>query len=156
MKPDTYHYTECGLQNVYLRNGFKFAETPRGEGVKIHDIDGLQKAIGSDIIRSNRRLSGPQFRFLRTEIGLAQAHLATLLDVEVQSVARWEKGQTKPIPGPADKVIRFLYDEHIGGNPKIRDWLQELADLDERIDGVERQIQFEETEAGWLTARKVA
>jgi putative transcriptional regulator len=45
-RSDRYHYTECGLDNIYLLNGFDPVETPRGKGVTIRNIDGLHRAIG--------------------------------------------------------------------------------------------------------------
>ena len=41
-----YHYTGCGLDNIYLANGFERKVTPYGEGVSIADADGLHEAIG--------------------------------------------------------------------------------------------------------------
>ena len=40
-----YHYVECGLPNVWLRNGFEKKQTPYGEGVSISDIEGLHRCI---------------------------------------------------------------------------------------------------------------
>ena len=37
-----YHYVECGLPNVWLRNGFEKKQTPYGEGVSISDIERLR------------------------------------------------------------------------------------------------------------------
>jgi hypothetical protein len=43
-----YHYTECGLDNIYLLNGFKITKTNDGdEELFIHDIYGLHKAISN-------------------------------------------------------------------------------------------------------------
>ena len=36
-----YHYVECGLPNVWLRNGFE-KKTPYGEGVSISGIERLR------------------------------------------------------------------------------------------------------------------
>ena len=43
---EMYHYTESGLDNVYLVNGFEFIPSPSGKSVVIQDIDGLHNAIG--------------------------------------------------------------------------------------------------------------
>jgi len=45
MKNKMLHYTDGGLKNVWLQNGFEIRKTPYGKGVAIHDIDGLTKAI---------------------------------------------------------------------------------------------------------------
>ena len=148
---DWYHYEECGLDNVWLINGFDFVDTPYGgKGVVIQNIDGLHQAIAKGLISGKPRLSGKELRFLRHELGLAQRGLGGLLGVDQQTVARWEKDQTVP-PAPADRLIRQLYREHEGGNERVTELLQELSELDE-IDPEEERRIFEETEAGWRNA----
>ena len=36
-----YHYTDGGLRNVWLANGYAIKKTPFGEGVAFHNLDGL-------------------------------------------------------------------------------------------------------------------
>ena len=40
-----YHYTDGGLGNVWLANGFEIKKTPYGEGVAFHNLDGLTRSI---------------------------------------------------------------------------------------------------------------
>jgi putative transcriptional regulator len=153
--PLRYHYKESGLDNIYLVNGFDFIDTPHGRAVNIRNIDGLHRAIGLMLAREKQNLTGKEFRFLRHEMGLTQRDLAAILRVDVQSVARWEKGQTKrPIDGPAQGLIRVMYEQYIGGNERIVDPIKRLAELDEIInDGeVDEDISFEDTEEGWQPA----
>jgi putative transcriptional regulator len=153
---DRYHYTECGLDNVYLLNGFKYVETPRGKGATIKDRDGLHRAIGRYLVREKKNLSGKEFRFLRHELDMTQLLIANLLNVDVQTVARWEKRKTVEIPGPAQGLIRLLYEEHTNGNRKITTLLAELAELDEIIHGDDEALEFEDTEEGWQASDLVA
>lgn len=124
-----YHYTECGLDNVYLLNGFEFTATPYGRGVSIHDVDGLHAAIGMKLAEQTSTLEGKEVRFLRHELDLSQKILAGLLAVDEQSVARWEKGKTK-IPGPAQRLLSSVYREMITGDSKITENLEKLSALD--------------------------
>ena len=133
MKNGEYHYTESGLDSVYLVSGFEIRENSDGETVIIHDIDGLHEAVGRLLVSERKRLSGKEIRFLRTELLMSQSGLGALLHVNEQTVARWEKGKTK-IPGMADATIRLLYIEKVGGNAKLSNLLQRIADLEERID----------------------
>lgn len=146
---DQYHYLQCGLQNVYLRNGFVREATPYGETIRIHDMDGLHRAIGMHLIRDKERLSGAEARFLRHELDLSQETLGRLLQKSGQSVARWEKDQTR-IDGPADRLLRLLYDNHArpseGSRTTIRVLLERLAELDS---GGARSVEFEDTKDGW-------
>ncbi len=146
MTDQTYHYTESGLDTVYLANGYEIVESDRGTGVKIYDIDGLHAAIGRSIVESKKKLSGSEFRFLRTELLMSQSALAQLLQVKELTVARWEKGQTK-IPVTADATIRALYQERINGNQKISDILRSIGNLEDRID----ELVMERTD-GWNRA----
>lgn len=148
-KVDQYHYLQCGLQNVFLRNGFVREATPYGETIRIHDMDGLHRAIGMHLIRDKERLSGAEARFLRHELDLTQQMLGRLLRKSGQSVARWEKDETR-IDGPADRLLRLLYANHAqpsgGGRTMIRGLLERLAKLDS---GGARSVEFEDTETGW-------
>lgn len=157
LQSDRYHYTECGLDNIYLLNGYEYVETPRGRGVQIQDIEGLHLAIGRILVREKRNLSGREFRFLRHELNLTQQNLALLLSVDVQAVGRWEKGQSKNgIPGPAQGIIRLLYEEHTKGNKKIKEPLRKLAELDEIMNEAEEAIDFVDTDEGWQPSLEAA
>ncbi len=37
-----YHYTESGLRNVYLKNGYTITKTEYGEAISIKDVAGLR------------------------------------------------------------------------------------------------------------------
>ena len=145
MKEERYHYTECGLDNIYLLNGFDSVETSHGRSIVIEDVDGLHDAIGRYLIHEKKKLDGREVRFLRLELGLSQSSLGILLGVDEQSVARWEKGQTAKFAA-AEKIIRALYSEHVGGNEKISEFLKQLADLDEILTD---ELSFTDTEEGW-------
>ena len=126
-----YHYRECGLDNVFLANGFSRIDGPRGGAVQIHDVEGLHRAIGLRIVRDRQGLTGREFRFLRHEQNLTQLAIAAILGVNVQSVARWEKDRTAAIPGPAQRLMRLLFEEHADGGRPIGEALRQLAELDE-------------------------
>ena len=142
------HYTLCGLDYVYLVNGYAVHETDYGRGVSIEDVKGLHRAISEDIISHRAHLSGQEVRFLRKEMDLSQGGIAAMLGVDAQTVARWEKG-TSEVPGPADRLIRVLYREHIGGNQAVKQLIEGLAELDEFEHG---RRCFEESDMGWRTA----
>jgi DNA-binding transcriptional regulator YiaG len=143
---ELYQYRESGLDDVYLAGGYRKVDAGGRSFVVIDDIDGLHEAIGRFLIEETRRLTGAQFRFLRTELGLSQAALAHLLDVSEQSVARWEKGKTRRVDAAADRLLRLLYAEHVGGNTAINDCLARIAEIEDEMD---RVMTFTETEDGW-------
>lgn len=130
MTTHSYHYTECGLDSVYLHGGYELSDGL----VAINNLDGLHKAIGRFIIDRRKHLSGKEIRFLRIEMGMSQETLARLLDVAVQTIHRWESGKTTDVPKPAEALVRLLYDEHIGEAGEIRKHLKRIADLEDEID----------------------
>jgi len=108
-----YHYTECGLDNVVLEGVIRVEDADGEETIYIPRINQLHKVIAKGIINRPTGMSGKELRFLRTEMGMTQAQLAELLHRDVQSIARWEKGEVE-IDGNAETVVRLLAGEKLG------------------------------------------
>lgn len=125
-----YRYTGCGLPNVYLKNGYVVEETPYGKGVSIKDLDGLHDALGKAIVDSPLPLRGYEFRFLRTELELSQGALGDLLGCDDQAVARWEKGKSKQVNAPAERLLRRLYLECKAGGKLLAPLVDQLRKLE--------------------------
>ncbi len=142
---NAYRYTESGLTNVWLANGYTIRKTKYGDGVSIHNMDGLHRALARAL--SNKpRLTGTEVRFLRKEMGLSQRGLGELLGVTEQAVSLWErKGQ---LPKTADRLLRLIYVEHDRGNAPIRTTIQRINDMDSQEND---QIIAEEAKGGWKT-----
>lgn len=104
-----YQYFGCGLEGIFLKNGYAIVQTPHGEAVKIDGVEQLHEAIAADIVGQPYPMSGHQFRFLRKEQELTQAEYAALTRVDAQTVANWEKRGKQDVPGPADLAMRLLY-----------------------------------------------
>jgi DNA-binding transcriptional regulator YiaG len=151
---DPLHYTACGLDNVYLLNGFK-RETINGEEyITIEDLEGLWKAIGLHLVTTRKALAPKEIRFLRQQMDLTQAELGARLRVSDQTVARWEKNECE-MPGPADLMLRVLFlgspvaQPH--GNQMLREIIKLLDDLEERdeskkADVFEHDKQWQDSE----------
>lgn len=150
MKP--YKYTESGLDNIYLLSGFEEVDTAYGKAVKIELVDELHKAIGMSLIDSGRLLSGQEIRFLRVEMDISQRNLAALLSVDVQSVGRWERGEN-PVSGPADRLIRSFYLEHVREDSDIRKLCEILSEIDNNeLDSMGENIKKFERNDEWHRA----
>ena len=143
-----YHYQECGLRNVWLVNGYDMHTTPYGDGVSIHDIEGLHRAIARGLVNKAAKLTGSELRFLRKQMGLSQAKLALILGNEDQTVALWEKRGTQP--KIADRFVRALYREFVEGNAHIRDMIDLLVDADR--EEREERMNFVQGSQGWKVA----
>lgn len=143
-----YHYRECGLDNVWLGNGYHEHKSAYGEGVSIEDTDGLHKAIGLCLVDCPRLLTGAEFRFLRVEMDLSQRRLGDLFNVDEQAVARWEKARTKPVRGAAERFIRVWYKTYADGSGDIKAMISRLAELD--ANAARSKVVFRETpNKGW-------
>ena len=143
---DGYHYTESGLDNIWLRNGFVIEETPYGEGVGIANVAGLHEAISRDIIDSPHPISGPELRFLRIELDLSQMRFGEYFGRGDQAVAKWEK--TGEIPADVDYLLRHIIRQTLGESTVYTEEVDRLRALD-RIDAEER-VEFHKSEDSWV------
>lgn len=126
-----YHYTECGLDNVWLENGYTVRSTPYGKGVSIDDADGLHKVIVSTILQKKGRITGKELRFLRVELGLSQENLGRCLGSTDQSVSLWER--TGKVPSTTDALVRLLVIERLKGNAKVTSVLTRINEVDRLV-----------------------
>ena len=149
-----YHYLESGLDNVWLENGYTIHQTAYGEGVSIQNTEELHRVIGLWLVSLPKPLNGAELRFLRLEMNTTQKNLAAFLGVEEQAVRRWEKARSKPIAnGPADRLLRAIYIEHLDKKSDIYRFIKRLAELDQ-IDTPARKV-FRDDD-GWKQDNCVA
>jgi len=150
-----YHYTECGLDSVHLKNGYRLEDGVHGKGVSIHDIDGLHEVISRGIIAKEAHITPSEFRFLRHELDLSQSALGRLMEKTDQTVAGWEKGE-RDIPVLADNAIRGIYMTSLG-ETQSAGLLNKLAELDRTLHETKLDIERLEAEQEWhLSKQKVA
>ena len=129
-----YHYTDGGLRNVWLANGYKVRKTPHGEAVAIHDIEGLKETLCTTFVQNTLALTLTELRYIRASgLLLSQAALGSALGVDAQTVARWEKD--KHIPKMADKMIRLIYLEHANGNVRLKSAFETLRAVERAMNG---------------------
>ena len=140
-----YHYTAGGLRNVWLVNGYEIKQTPYGEGVIFHNLDGLTRSICIALTRKSSPLTGVEFRYIRSAgMLLSQPALGGLMGIDGQSVARWEK--TSKLPRWADKLIRLLYTAQAQGEEPIAKAVERIKTV-ERL--VKQKIVVKETRGQW-------
>ena len=142
-----YHYTGCGLENVFLHNGFEEHHDPHyGKTVSVEAVRDLHTLIGLELVRYKTRLAGDEIRFLRKDLDMTQKRLAEILGTSDQTFANWEKGKS-PIRKTADRLLRALYREFKSDNQTIIEAVEFLNNCDR--EETERQLTFEETDEGW-------
>ena len=140
-----YHYTDGGLRNVWLANGYEIKKTPFGEGVAFHNLDGLTESICIALTNKAGVLTGSEFRYIRSAgMLLSQPALGKLMGIFGQSVARWEK--TSKVPRWADKLVRLLYTAQAEGNEPIAKAVERIKTV-ERL--VKQRIVVKESRGQW-------
>lgn len=144
-----YHYTESGLSNVYLKNGFTVEKIDGEEYTSIDDMNGLHRAIAQAVVDSSKPLTHEEFKFLRIELNVSQKMLGTRFGVDEQTIARYEKGLTK-IPRTTDAALRALYMESQEKNNPVSYFLDLLADTEAQE--AAKEIRLEEIENHWEVA----
>lgn len=141
-----HHFTECGLDNVYLVNGFRLEESAQGTIISIEHLDGLIQAIAEHLVFARKTLNGREIRFLRHHLNLSQRALGTLLAVDEQTVARWEKGKTR-VDGAAERMIRLMCAEQMRSGSSIQAFLRDVAALEESAE--DTAVNMEESGGSW-------
>lgn len=124
-----YHYTECGLDNVWLENGYTVKKTAYGKATSVDDAIGLQQVLTIELTQKKGRVTGKELRFMRTALGMSQEGLGKCVGATEQSVSLWER--TGKVPQYADSILRLLASEKLNGNSKV-------TEVIERINTVER------------------
>lgn len=131
-----HHYTESGLDNVWLDGGVQRHETAYGPGISIKDVDGLNAVIADWLVSRKSYWSGREVRFLRKRMGLSQKGLADLLGYSDQQVRRWESDKAE-IPAPASRLIRLLVREwDAKADEPAPVFIQELLEHAVEADGI--------------------
>lgn len=127
---DNLHFKECGLDNVYLVNGYHYGQTGNGEEVLvIQDLAGLHAAIAQAVVASTAPLDAKTFKYLRKHLDMAQRQVAELLGMSEESVSLWERAR-QPVPKYADIIIRTMVKEKCSGNAELIGLVERYNELD--------------------------
>ena len=120
-----YQFTDGALRNVWLENGYVERDTRYGPAASFDDLDGLVEALAQALVNKPGKLSGAEFRYLRTHSQLTQKALGKLLGYSEQAIAKWEKGAT--LPKAIDLVLRLLCKRGSADLPSVAEWLEVIA-----------------------------
>jgi DNA-binding transcriptional regulator YiaG len=146
MKKQMYHYTDGGLQSVWLANGFILHKTKHGDAIAFEDVEGLTTAISLALTKKPSKLTGAEYRYLRQAMLISQASLGEMLGVSNQAVAIWEK--TGRIPKLADTAIRLIFTAHANGDEKVKNIVTALNETERFM------LVMRETPKGWRASRQ--
>lgn len=105
-----YHYTECGLDNVYIEGLNPCTDDEGDEIIAIPAVAQLHTAIAHGLVEKPFKLTGKELRFLRSEMGLTQVALGEILHVTGLTISRWEREECE-LDSNAETVVRILANE---------------------------------------------
>lgn len=139
-----YHYTQCGLDNVWLANGYSVSKDGH---VRINDMLGLHNVIGMALVNKGSILGAKEVRYIRHHMDLSQTTFGARLGVTYQSVMGWEKGET--LTESMDKFIKTTYYSFLNrdGNKSVYDFFTELAEIDAQEH--DDEIKLKEVDDRW-------
>lgn len=123
-----YHFTDGGLRNVWLTNGFVERKTAYGKAISFHDLDGLINAICLALAKKPGKLTGAEFRYIRSALLLSQKSFGKMVGYTEQAVAKWEK--SGKVPKAIDLIIRMIYVNKNNGNAEVRAMVDMLNIMD--------------------------
>ncbi|MBX9942914.1 MAG: helix-turn-helix domain-containing protein [Reyranella sp.] len=151
-----FHYTQSGLDNVWLANGWRREKTDYGPAFAIDHAETLHRAIADAIVRFPGPLRGQEARFLRTVLGLSQEHFAKLLGVDRATVIRWEKARTAALDRAYDIAVRASYEARAAASSLVFKIIREMQEADDRDHARGHRHVFETAKAGWRERKQAA
>jgi DNA-binding transcriptional regulator YiaG len=124
------HHTQCVLDNVWLENGYDLKATPYGKAVAVHDVDGLHGLHGlhgvlaAQLVQNPGPLTGKEFKFLRSWLGMTQEALAGLMGVTECALSLWERKDA--VPSLNEKMLRLMVLAKTNGNVPVREAIERV------------------------------
>jgi putative transcriptional regulator len=105
----SYHYKECGLDNVFLKNiELRVCEVCGLRAPRLLRMRELHGTLARAVAMQPCPLRGMDIRFLRKQLGYSAKQWATFLRIDTSTLSRWENGQQE-IGTQSDTLIRLLY-----------------------------------------------
>lgn len=103
-----YHYTESGLDNVFLKGINVFTCKCGEEILSIPAMPNLHNTIGKSLINKKEILSAKEIRYLRKNMGLTAQALSKMMGIDNATISRWEHN-SQSISKSHDRFLRLIY-----------------------------------------------
>lgn len=107
-----YHYTECGLDYVWLENGY------------IYDKAEIIRGINLVLVQKPSILNAKEISYIRHTLDKSVKKLSQILKVNAESIDAWEDGVSKISP-ESDHMLKEYLLHHIESpvNVKVVDYV---------------------------------
>jgi DNA-binding transcriptional regulator YiaG len=109
----------------------------------------VPKTLALCLTKKAGRLTGREFRFLRTLFGLAQQSLAEMLGVTEAAVRLWER--TGKVPKQGDAAVRLLVLEKLNGDGRWSEMIERINTVDRLVN---QQIVARTRQHNWTAKRQ--
>jgi DNA-binding transcriptional regulator YiaG len=114
---EPFHYTGCGLKNIFLENGWHI---DADNNLYIEKISELHMAIAEHLVYLSRKLKGSEIKFVRDYMDLPIKELSNLIGETTQDIRALETGKLA-INKSTDKLLKLILLGHINKQIKIRE-----------------------------------
>jgi len=116
-----YHFTESGLDNVWLSNWPLFICTKCDARMPmLPNPEEFTRTLVKQLVEEEHRLNGDAITFIRKRMGLTSEQLATVLGVQRTELSRWENDK-RPISFEADFKLRMEATKRLLAPETVRD-----------------------------------
>jgi DNA-binding transcriptional regulator YiaG len=122
-----FHFTDSGLDNVYLVGIRYFIKEDGSITAEIPAIKQLMRLIARDLLYSPAPLSGPEIRFLRKRLGKKSIDFAQTLRLEAETLSRIEN-EKQEASDQVDALARIVYLV-ASGDPELQEDANRLMRL---------------------------
>jgi hypothetical protein len=112
-----FQFVDCGLDNIFLQDGYSIVDTGYGPASVIRDPEDLHHAIAAYVL-GLRDLCGKEGRYLRSWLGLNDQELALEIDLTDNKVADWSRLPDHKIPAKSAARLRTLCMKRLPDNFK--------------------------------------
>lgn len=133
---EKYHYTACGLTNIFLENGYALEPdllNSTDNWLSIEKIHELHASIACSLALQGQPLISGELRYLRRQLDMSQNELAHWLGYTEAEYEQWENDTTPP--RVVDAVVRKLAAEK-------EELAISLTEIFERIDSNNNSDSF--------------
>ena len=105
---EPFHFTDSGLDNVYLVGIKYFVKTDGTFIAEIPAIQQLMYLIARGLVFSDSELDGSEIRFLRKRLGCKSSEFAKFLSVDLSTLSRIENEKQASSP-QVSKLVKIVY-----------------------------------------------
>ena len=152
---EKYHYTECGLNDIYLSGIRKYVCQSCGEEfIELPRLQQLHRTLGQKLCLKKDPLTGREVAFLRKEMRKSGKEFALMLRTSAEHLSRIEHDQRR-MSGALDTLVRALYTIYVCEGLVVSEGALDAVAGKREDEPRSESGRIELTPADWLTENTV-